>query len=65
MIGYVKILTRENLVLRVWGYEIEAEYNNVEVYISFTRKKLQFLGTHMQIKAVRGIGYELKEDNYV
>lgn len=61
MTGYGKIITRETLALRVWGFENEAEYNNVEVYISFTRKKLSFIGTQMEIKAVRGVGYELKE----
>lgn len=63
MVNYGKILTREMLALRVWGYDNEAEYNNVEVYISFTRKKLSFIETTMEIKSVRGIGYELKEKN--
>lgn len=35
-----QILTREQLVLKIWGYENDAEYNNVEVYMSFTRKKI-------------------------
>ena len=55
-----KILTREQLALKIWGYENEAEYNNVEVYLSFTRKKLAFVGAKTEIKAVRGIGYELR-----
>jgi len=46
----------------VWGYENEAEYNNLEVYISFTRKKLKFIQAKAQIKAVRGVGYELREE---
>ena len=50
------ILTREQLALKIWGYESEAEYNNVEVYMSFTRKKLAFIHARTQIKAVRGIG---------
>lgn len=54
------ILTREQLALKIWGYESEAEYNNVEVYMSFTRKKLAFIEAKTQIKAVRGIGYELR-----
>lgn len=61
--NYGRIVTREMLALKVWGYENEAEYNNVEVYISFTRKKMNFIGTTMEIKAVRGVGYELKEKN--
>lgn len=55
-----QILTREQISLRVWGYDSEAEYNNVEVYLSFTRKKLGFVGAKTEIKAVRGVGYELR-----
>ena len=55
-----RILTREQLAVKIWGYESEAEYNNVEVYMSFTRRKLTFIGARTEIKAVRGIGYELR-----
>ena len=58
-----QILTREQLALKIWGFESEAEYNNVEVYMSFTRKKLAFVGSKTVIKAVRGIGYELRCDH--
>lgn len=58
-----QILTREQLALQIWGYENEAEYNNVEVYLSFTRKKLAFIGSHVEIKALRGRGYELRESH--
>lgn len=58
-----QILTREQLAVKIWGFESEAEYNNVEVYISFTRKKLAFVGARTEIKAVRGIGYELRCDD--
>ena len=54
-------LTREQLAVKIWGYESEAEYNNVEVYMSFTRKKLAFVGSNVEIKAVRGLGYALRE----
>ena len=57
-----QIITREQLTLKVWGYENEAEYNNLEVYISFTRKKLKFIQAKTQIKAVRGVGYKLREE---
>lgn len=57
------ILTREQLALKIWGYDSEAEYNNVEVYMSFTRKKLAFVESKAEIKAVRGVGYELRCDN--
>ncbi len=55
-----RILTREQLAVKIWGYENDAEYNNVEVYMSFTRKKLAFVGAKTEIKAVRGVGYELR-----
>lgn len=58
-----QILTREQLAVKIWGFESDAEYNNVEVYMSFTRKKLTFVGAKAEIKAVRGIGYELRCDN--
>ncbi len=56
-----QIMTREQLAVKIWGFENEAEYNNVEVYMSFTRKKLSFVGSGVEIKAVRGLGYELRE----
>lgn len=56
-----QIMTREQLAIKIWGFENEAEYNNVEVYMSFTRRKLIFVGSKVEIKAVRGLGYELRE----
>lgn len=58
-----QILTREQLAVKIWGYESDAEYNNVEVYMSFSRKKLAFVEAKTEIKAVRGIGYELRYDD--
>lgn len=56
-----QIITKEQLFLKIWGYESNAEYNNIEVYISFTRKKIMFIGSKVKIKAVRLIGYEMEE----
>ena len=58
-----QILTREQLALKIWGFESDTEYNNVEVYMSFTRKKLAFVEARTEIKAVRGVGYELRCDD--
>ena len=55
-----QVLTREQLAVKIWGYESDAEYNNVEVYMSFTRKKLSFVEARTEIKAVRGVGYALR-----
>ncbi|MCR5526777.1 MAG: response regulator transcription factor [Lachnospiraceae bacterium] len=57
-----RIISKEQLAVKIWGYENEAEYNNVEVYISFTRKKLHFINSKVEIKAVRGLGYEFREN---
>ena len=55
-----QILSRESLLERIWGYDSEAEYNNVEVYITFIRRKLKLIESKVNIKAVRGIGYKLE-----
>lgn len=53
-----RVLTREQIAEKIWGYDSEAEYNNVEVYISFIRKKMTFIGVaRCSIRAIRGIGY--------
>ena len=54
------VVTKDELIVKLWGYDSEAEYNNIEVYVSFLRKKLQFLGAHTGIATVRGVGYKLE-----
>ena len=56
-----KVVTKEQLILSVWGYESDAEDNNVEVYISFLRKKLKHLRSGVGIKTLRMLGYHLEE----
>ena len=55
-----QIITKEQFVTKIWGSDDENEYNNVEVYISFLRKKLAMLHSKVQIKTRRGIGYCLE-----
>lgn len=55
------VVSKETLLVKVWGYDSDAEYNNVEVYISFLRKKLAFLGSRVSITAIRNLGYRLEE----
>lgn len=55
-----RILSKETLIEKIWGYESDAEYNNVEVYISFLRKKLSHIKSKVIIKTVRGVGYCLE-----
>ena len=56
-------LSRERIADKIWGYDSYAEYNNVEVYITFLRRKLKLLKSKVKIKAVRGIGYKLEVEN--
>ena len=60
MINKNQAVSREILADKIWGYNCDAEYNNVEVYISFLRKKLKLLKSKVEIKTVRGIGYILE-----
>ncbi|MDH7497973.1 MAG: response regulator transcription factor, partial [Syntrophomonadaceae bacterium] len=55
------IVPKEDLIVKVWGPESDAEDNNVEAYISFLRKKLHFLGSRAAIVTVRKVGYRLQE----
>lgn len=57
-----QILPKETIFDRVWGYDSEAELGSLEVYLSFLRKKLAFIGSGVKIKASRGIGYSLEEN---
>ena len=54
------VLPKEEILLKVWGAESKAEDNNVEVYISFLRKKLFYLGSSVEIAIIRKVGYYLK-----
>lgn len=57
-----QIFTKEKLIEKVWGFDSDAEYNNVEVYISFLRKKINYLNSKVSIKTSRGLGYYLEDD---
>lgn len=54
-----RIITTDNLLERIWGYDADAENSVVWVYISYLRKKLVSLDANVEIKAVRGVGYML------
>lgn len=56
-----QLLPKETILERVWGFDNEAEYNNLSVYLTFLRRKLAFVGAHVEIRASRGLGYMLKE----
>lgn len=56
-----RIVSKETLISRVWGSDSDAEDNNVEAYISFLRKKLNFVGSRVEISTLRKVGYRLEE----
>lgn len=56
-----QVLEKEQIATKIWGYESNAEYNNVEVYVSFLRKKFKNLHVNVGIRAVRGIGYIMEK----
>ena len=45
---------------KIWGYDSEAEYNNVEVYVSFIRRKLTALKSVVTLKSIRNTGYTVE-----
>ena len=63
LLNKTQIIDRETLANKIWGYNSEAEYNNVEVYVSFLRKKLKLLKSNVKIKTIRGIGYKLEVED--
>lgn len=58
-----RLISTEQFMDRIWGYDSEAGLNVVWVYISYIRRKLESLGSRVAIKAMRGAGYTLEERN--
>ncbi len=61
MLSGTAILSKETLIIKVWGYDSDAGDNNVEAYISFLRRKLTALKSRVSIRVARKIGYHLEE----
>jgi len=55
-----KVLTKETIFEKVWGYDFEIESDAIKVYVSYLRRKLNAPGERDLIHAVRGVGYMLK-----
>lgn len=56
------VVPKETLLLKVWGYDSDAEDNHVEVYISFLRKKLFHIHCPVTIESARRLGYYLQAE---
>lgn len=63
MLSADKCVEKERLIEKIWGYDSEAEYNTVEVYVSFLRKKLAAVNSNAEIRSIRGIGYMIGVKN--
>ena len=55
------VFNKDDLLVKVWGYDSDAVDNNVEVYVSFLRKKLAFIGSRVRIVSLRKVGYRLED----
>lgn len=55
-----QILSKEQIYDKVWGIDNEILSNNLEAYLSFLRKKLKAIGSNVNIKSSRGLGYRLE-----
>jgi two-component system, OmpR family, response regulator MprA len=60
-----QVLTHSGLLEQVWGYDFEGESNAVKVYVAYLRQKLNAAGEPNLIRAVRGVGYVLREEGRV
>ena len=55
------IVSKDDLITKLWGFDSEADYNNIEVYISFLRKKLTHIDSSVKISTIRRVGYKFEE----
>ena len=55
------IISKEDIITKVWGYDSDAGANNVEAYISFLRRKLHFINSDTEIKSIKKMGYRLEQ----
>lgn len=58
-----QIISKEQIYDKVWGIDNEIESNNLEAYLSFIRKKLKLVGTNVNIKSTRGLGYKMEYED--
>ena len=55
------IVSKDEIITKVWGYDSDAGSNNVEAYISFLRRKLNFINSDTEIKSIKKMGYRLEK----
>lgn len=58
-----QVIDKEQLFVKIWGYETDSDINTLEAYISFIRKKLKLVKSGIKLKAIRNMGYVLEVEN--
>ena len=58
-----QVMEKEQLFVKIWGYDTECDINTLEAYISFIRKKLKLVKSKINLKAIRNMGYVLEVDD--
>ena len=58
-----RVMEKEQLFVKIWGYDTECDINTLEAYISFIRKKLKLIKSKNNLKTIRNMGYVLEVDN--
>ncbi len=58
-----RVMEKEQLFVKIWGYDTECDINTLEAYISFLRRKLKVIKSKINIKAIRNTGYVLEVDD--
>lgn len=54
------VVGKDDLISKIWGFDSDVEHNNIEVYISFLRKKLAYVESKVKITTIRRVGYRLE-----
>ena len=58
-----RVIEKEQLFLKIWGYDTECDINTLEAYVSFIRKKLKLIKSKTSLKAIRNMGYVLEVED--
>ena len=58
-----RVMEKEQIFVKIWGYDTECDINTLEAYISFIRKKLKLVKSNIKLRAIRNIGYVMEVDD--
>ena len=58
-----QVLSKEQIFVKIWGYDTDCDINTLEAYVSFIRKKLKLINSNIKLKAIRNLGYILEVQN--